>query len=241
MSMLYSVIRIIPPMMTLRRIAYCCAVLFGCMWAALLTQKVYICAHHRAWERLFAPQCHLGESVGIVELISKYSIDHYERTRKHTDDPLLTADLISDGILVLLPLRLLWRVNMPRHMRRLLFSIFSASILVTVVSIVHAVYLLGPSGLLEGLTANVEVCNLFFSMTCRGLTDDTVCCVIDSRQPCGGRDTHISSHQKRRRRGSRIVRRISHTYNTLGPRWSQKLLIRQANPLQIARQLNALL
>jgi len=81
MSMLYSVIRIIPPMMTLRRIAYCCAVLFGCMWAALLIQKVYICAHHKAWERLPAPQCHLGESVGIMELISKYSITHYERTR----------------------------------------------------------------------------------------------------------------------------------------------------------------
>jgi hypothetical protein len=46
---------------------------------------------------------------------------------------------------------------MPRSQRKLLFCIFSASILVTVVSIVHAVYLLGPSGLLEGLTANVEV------------------------------------------------------------------------------------
>ena len=70
MSMLYSVIRIIPPMMTLRRIAYFCAVLFGCMWAALLIQKVTICARNRAWEQLPAPQCHLGKSVGIVELIS---------------------------------------------------------------------------------------------------------------------------------------------------------------------------
>jgi hypothetical protein len=71
MSMLYSVIRIIPPMMLLRRIAYFSAVLFGCMWAALLAQKVYICAHDRAWEMLPAPQCHLGESVGILELVSK--------------------------------------------------------------------------------------------------------------------------------------------------------------------------
>jgi len=152
-----------------------------------------------------------------------------------------TADFISDGILVVLPLRLLWRVNMPKHMRKLLFSIFSASILVTVVSVVHAVYLLGPSGLLEGLTANVEVCIPFFSRKYHGLTDDTVCRVIDSCQPCGGRDTHISSPQKRRRRGSRIVRRIGHKYNTLGHRWSQKPLFRQTSPLQIARQLNALL
>ena len=57
-----------------------------------------------------------------------------------------------------IPLRLLWGVNMPRNMRKLLFSIFSASVLVSAVSVVHATYLLGPSGLLEGLTANVEVC-----------------------------------------------------------------------------------
>lgn len=71
MSMLYSVIRIIPPGMFLRRCAYCCAVLFFCMWAALLTQKTYICGHDRAWELLKLPQCHLGDSVGIVELVSK--------------------------------------------------------------------------------------------------------------------------------------------------------------------------
>jgi hypothetical protein len=76
MSILYSVIRITPPMMTLRRNAYICAVLFGLMWAGLLIQKVYICAHNRAWERLPAPQCHLGKSVGILELISKHSIVH---------------------------------------------------------------------------------------------------------------------------------------------------------------------
>jgi hypothetical protein len=80
---------------------------------------------------------------------------------QHTEELLQIADFIADGILVAIPLRLLWDVNMPKHMRKLLFCIFSASILVTAVSIVHAVYLLGPSGLLEGLTANVEVRILF--------------------------------------------------------------------------------
>jgi len=68
----------------------------------------------------------------------------------------LVTDFIADAILVAIPLRLLWGVNLPRSQRILLFSIFSASILVTIVSVVHAAYLLGPSGLLEGLTANVE-------------------------------------------------------------------------------------
>lgn len=73
----------------------------------------------------------------------------------------IIGDFIADGILVGIPLRLLWSVKLPHNMRKLLFSIFSASILVTVVSVVHAVFLLGPSGLLEGLTANVEVPSTF--------------------------------------------------------------------------------
>lgn len=71
MSILYSAIRIIPPMMALRRFAYGCAALFGCMWAALMIQKLYICAHDESWELQKAPQCHLGESVGIMELVSE--------------------------------------------------------------------------------------------------------------------------------------------------------------------------
>jgi hypothetical protein len=35
--------------------------------------------------------------------------------------------------------------------------IFAASLVTTLVSIVHAVYLLGPSGLLEATTAQAEV------------------------------------------------------------------------------------
>jgi hypothetical protein len=42
-------------------------------------------------------------------------------------------------------------------MRTLLFAIFSASALVTIVSVIHAVFVLGPSGYLEGVTANLEV------------------------------------------------------------------------------------
>jgi hypothetical protein len=75
----------------------------------------------------------------------------------HAEGQMRTADCISDGILVVLPLRLIWDVNLPHKMRGLLFATFSASILVTVVSIIHAVFVLGPSGYLEGITANVEV------------------------------------------------------------------------------------
>jgi hypothetical protein len=74
MSLLYSAIRIIPHAMTLRRVAYFCAILFGCMWATLVIQKAYICGHDTAWEDTQKPQCYLGVPVGILELISKCSV-----------------------------------------------------------------------------------------------------------------------------------------------------------------------
>jgi hypothetical protein len=81
-------------------------------------------------------------------------------------------------------------------MRRLLFATFSASILVTIVSVVHAVFLLGPSGYLEGVAANVEVWISFSASEYHRVTDDPVCCVFDSFQPCGGCDMRIPFYQK---------------------------------------------
>lgn len=57
----------------------------------------------------------------------------------------------------MLPIRLLWGAGIPVHERKLLLIIFSAGILTSVVSVAHAVFLLGPSGVLESLTGNIEV------------------------------------------------------------------------------------
>ena len=70
MSILFSIRRIIPRLMTLRRHADICAVLFLCMWIAVLTQKLYICTHDDAWQHKKNVQCILGESVGGLELAS---------------------------------------------------------------------------------------------------------------------------------------------------------------------------
>jgi hypothetical protein len=59
---------------------------------------------------------------------------------------------------------------MPRHQRRLLYGVFSASIGTTIVSIIHAYFVLGPSGLVEGMTANIEVRFLPVVIPIRGLT-----------------------------------------------------------------------
>ncbi|TFK56501.1 hypothetical protein OE88DRAFT_26630 [Heliocybe sulcata] len=136
MSQLFSVIRLIPEFMKMRKVAYGMVVMFGAMWAALVIQKVVICKQDTSWYNTPKPQCHLGHAVGSTEL---------------------AMDFISDAMLVLVPLRLLWGVSMQHTHRKLLFSIFSASLFTTIVSAVHAYFELGPSGLLEAITANVEV------------------------------------------------------------------------------------
>ncbi|EPQ60159.1 hypothetical protein GLOTRDRAFT_21993, partial [Gloeophyllum trabeum ATCC 11539] len=135
MSQLFSVIRIIPAIMKMRKVAYALAGLFGAMWVALLIQKVVICRRDTSWYHMAKPQCHLGHAVASTEL---------------------TTDFISDTMLVVVPLKLLWGLSMEHTHLKLLIAIFSASILTTIVSAIHAYFVLGPSGLLEATTANVE-------------------------------------------------------------------------------------
>jgi hypothetical protein len=68
---------------------------------------------------------------------------------------------VSDFILLFVPVKLISSVSTPFAQKRLLIAVFSASILTTLTSVVHAYYLLEVAGLVEGLTANVEVCSAF--------------------------------------------------------------------------------
>lgn len=45
--------------------------LFGFMWIALLLQKAVVCGRDEDWHGSRNVQCLLGETVGIVTLISK--------------------------------------------------------------------------------------------------------------------------------------------------------------------------
>ncbi|KAF8830127.1 hypothetical protein F5879DRAFT_366762 [Lentinula edodes] len=134
-SLIFSVIRLIPPLFVLRRVSEWMAVIFFLMWAGSLIQKTYICASDRSWYQLSAPQCHLGTDVAIVELVT---------------------DLFADVVLAVIPIRLLAGVGLSPDKRRMLYMMFCASLLTSMVSIIHAVFLLGPSGLLEAITAQAE-------------------------------------------------------------------------------------
>lgn len=68
------------------------------------------------------------------------------------------ADIISDCILVGIPIQLLWGINIRAHDRRLLMAIFSASILTTLISGFHCYYILSDINVtVEAILADLEV------------------------------------------------------------------------------------
>lgn len=73
MSILFSIIRLIPYIMRLQRIAYGCALLFGLLWFGMLFEKAYICEHNDpAWKQANHIQCVLGHGVGATEITCLY-------------------------------------------------------------------------------------------------------------------------------------------------------------------------
>ncbi|KAI0777246.1 hypothetical protein BD413DRAFT_467318 [Trametes elegans] len=145
MSILCSIIRLIPYLMAMRVHAIVCAFVFGMMWIALIIQKIVVCETKPEWKHSPGVQCVLGHAVGGLEL---------------------GTDFLADIILVLLPTRLLWRIRLSATKRALLMGIFSASMFTTIVSVVHGVYVFSSNRNAEGILAHIEastalmVCNL---------------------------------------------------------------------------------
>ncbi|KAH7925030.1 hypothetical protein BV22DRAFT_1129308 [Leucogyrophana mollusca] len=150
LSIVFSVIRIVPPSRVIRSISFLVAILFVLMWILVLTVKVYSCAHNTSWYSRGIIQCPIPTDVAIIEICT---------------------DVVADAVLVGLPLRLLWRVKLPKNQRIMILAIFSSSILTSVVSAVHTAYLIPTSSFIGGVTAEIEgalslvVCNLLVIVT----------------------------------------------------------------------------
>ncbi|KAG2058149.1 hypothetical protein BDR06DRAFT_852570, partial [Suillus hirtellus] len=113
------------------QITYLIAVSFGCMWAALLTQKITICEFH---------SCYMGKSVALSLLISQCLCAFLgcygpQITR-------ITADIIADVSLVAAPLYLMKNMRLSRSKKSLVQSAFGASLLITAVTITHSILIL---------------------------------------------------------------------------------------------------
>ncbi|KAH7929008.1 hypothetical protein BV22DRAFT_160948 [Leucogyrophana mollusca] len=118
MSILYSITRLIPSSTSSSRIALGFSAFFVLLWALLVMQKAYKCSNV-CWYNSPSITCQLPHSMYIYEL---------------------ATDVVSDMILVALPFRMLWNINLPEKIqRRLILSVFSTSIVVSFASIFRAV------------------------------------------------------------------------------------------------------
>ncbi|KAJ7901008.1 hypothetical protein B0H14DRAFT_2670431 [Mycena olivaceomarginata] len=128
MSVIFSIIRLIPHQLLLRKITTGVAAVFAVFWIGLMIQVAHVCGEDKSWYKLAKPQCHLGNG----------------------------ADVFADLSLAIIPMVLIRNTRLPSSQRKMLIVIFTASLLTTLVSIVHAIFLLGPSGSLEGISAHAE-------------------------------------------------------------------------------------
>ncbi|KAG2078966.1 hypothetical protein BDR04DRAFT_1040729 [Suillus decipiens] len=113
MSIIFSVIRITnySGCKIHKQITYLIAVSFACMWAALIAQKLSMCELH---------SCIMPLSVAFSQLIT---------------------DVIADISLVAAPLYLWKNVGLSRSRQILVQSAFSASLLITTITIPDSIYL----------------------------------------------------------------------------------------------------
>ena len=69
----------------------------------------------------------------------------------------LPANVIADVITILLSIKLLWRVSLPRRQRRMILYLFTASRLLCAVSLAHSVTQLVSSQTTQGILAYLQV------------------------------------------------------------------------------------
>ncbi|EIW84854.1 hypothetical protein CONPUDRAFT_141691 [Coniophora puteana RWD-64-598 SS2] len=152
LSLIFSLVRLSSGATKLRQVSLYAAAVFGAIFVGLLCQKVYVCGHDLSWEEdpVMAFQCRLGDSIAIAQVVTDFS---------------------SDVALVAIPVFLLREVNSPKDQRILILSAFSTSILTSLLSVVHVIFILTPDPGLQTITAQAEIalslviCNLLVIVT----------------------------------------------------------------------------
>lgn len=144
LSILYSITRFIFPEAQSRRVACCFTIVFVLLWLGVVVQKAYHCGSNLTWYPVRS--CSMPRWMDIYEFGCESFCVLLEPM---DDDTCAPADLISDIILVSLPLRMLWNIKLPeRGQRRMILCIFSSSIVVSLVSFVRAIFRFMQVGML---------------------------------------------------------------------------------------------
>lgn len=126
------------------------------MWLTLVIKKIIRCSSDSLWESVDIPGgCPLGTKVAITELTRACCRRHSILTRNSY--ALYAVDLVSDSVLVVMPLILLWNVKFPVRRRRMVLTVFSMSVCTSITSLAHVLFVVKDAIAFEGITAALEV------------------------------------------------------------------------------------
>ncbi|KAF5392699.1 hypothetical protein D9757_001007 [Collybiopsis confluens] len=125
-SMMLSTVRLIPTVFTLRRISEWAFISLLLMGISVLAAKLSFCASDLSWYERSNPVC------------------------------LILAYIVADGMLIAIPLRLLYRISLPRKQRRMLLLMFGANIVTSMMAILYAVLFLSSCLGLLTLVTKIE-------------------------------------------------------------------------------------
>ncbi|THH11698.1 hypothetical protein EW146_g7949 [Bondarzewia mesenterica] len=133
LSILFTVIRI--SFSTLRRVLIIVAGIFIVTWMILIAQVLWICEGDPSWKSQPVPQCPLGKDVAIAQVIT---------------------DVITDFILILAPVRLIWTTLLDKILKTRLAAVFGSTIITTAISMYHAWAVIVMGGLTESRAAILQ-------------------------------------------------------------------------------------
>lgn len=154
LSILFSIIRIGRTLRPNCGLFSSIMIVFLLAWAILTAQVYWECeAKSTTWKHANFPQCKLSPAVGICQLIGEQLLCTIPLSRHHSS---LTAAVISDGILLFLPIRLFMIVR-EKKLRYRLMMIFGTCIMTTIVSFVHIAFLFGEKKVRIIIATIVEV------------------------------------------------------------------------------------
>ncbi|TFK39316.1 hypothetical protein BDQ12DRAFT_76913 [Crucibulum laeve] len=161
-SLALGIARIFPAWGTPRRYALGLALCFAIIWVGVLTWLTTTgCVDDKT-----GPGQHTGKAFFNCDL------DRYSLTVTN-----LVADVIADILLIASPFYMLWRVRLPTNQRRLVLTLFSASILTLASVILFAGLTFSPlmqgpgAPIVQAMVAQIEsalsliVCNLLVVVT----------------------------------------------------------------------------
>ncbi|KIK61408.1 hypothetical protein GYMLUDRAFT_142668, partial [Collybiopsis luxurians FD-317 M1] len=138
MSLILSIVRLIPPFFSLRRTTECSFAGFLLMWISTLGAKIYACASNLTWYQGSSATCKLGGHVGIAI---------YE----------VVSSLVADITLIAIPLRLLHRISLGSKKRRMLILMFSVNIVTSTIAVVRTIFVLHQAWSPATIVVEVEV------------------------------------------------------------------------------------